>query len=291
MRNIFLGTDFFGDCDDAVAIRLLCRAHRRCEINLVGIGINAYAPTSLDAMSGILNVEGVSDIPVGIDLRGNEFENDLCRYHGALIPYAKGRIPKTDAVKIYRSAIACAEGKVDIAEIGFLHVLSDVLESGGDEISPLNGVELFREKVERIWTMAGKWDEDGGREYNIVCHERSIDGARRLVDRCPVPITFLGFEIGVDVITGGKLGENDPLKQVLTDYGTPDGRSSWDPMLAHLAMVGDTEKAGYSSVKGRATVDPDGSNHFIPDENVPHSYVRRNFPPSYYADIIDELIK
>ena len=291
MRNIFLGTDFFGDCDDAVAIRLLCRAHKRGEINLVGIGINAYAPTSLDAISGMLNIEGVSGIPVGIDLKGNEFKDDLCRYHGGLLPYAKERIPKVDAVKVYRSAIASADGKVDIAEIGFLHVLSDVLDSDGDEISPLNGVELFKQKVNRVWTMAGKWDEDGGREYNVFCHGRSIDGARRLVKSCPVPITFLGFEIGVDVISGSKLDASDPLKRVLADYGTPDGRCSWDPMLAHLAILGDADMAGYSEIMGVAAFDPDGCNHFIPDENGPHGYLIRKFEPQYYADVIDSLIK
>ena len=294
MRNIFLGTDFFCDCDDAVAIRLLCRAHRKGEINLVGIGINVNGKTSVPALYGMFNIEGVKDIPVGIEVDGHEFDNDTSSYHGGLISYAVGMSQEKavpDAVKVYRRALASAEGKVDIAEIGFLHVLADVLDSEGDEISPLCGVELFKQKVNHVWTMAGKWDEDGGREYNIICHARSVDGAKRLVEKCPVPITFLGFEIGVDVISGSKLALDDPLKQVLVNHGSPNGRSSWDPMLAHLAILGDVEKAGYAEVIGRAVIDSDGSNHFIPDKNGNHSYVVRKYEPQYYADIIDSLIK
>lgn len=293
MRNFILGTDFLGDCDDALAIRIFARAHKKCEVRLLGIGINACDGRSIQAMDGLLNNEGV-DIPVGIDLKGNDFCPNGCRYHGALVGLTdkvRANTDVPDAAKLYRRLISEADGKVEIAEVGFLQVIADVLDSKPDEISPLNGVELFKKKVERVWSMAGKWDEDGGREYNFCCNGRSVDGGRRLIRNCPVPITFLGFEIGVDVISGSKLDESDPLKQVLKDYGTPDGRSSWDPMLVQLAIEGDPEKAGYSVVKGRATVEPDGSNHFIPDENGPHSYVRRNFPPSYYADIIDELIK
>ena len=41
MKNILLGTDWWTDCDDAVAVRLLARAHKAGEIKLIGIGINA----------------------------------------------------------------------------------------------------------------------------------------------------------------------------------------------------------------------------------------------------------
>ena len=41
MRNMILGTDWWTDCDDAVAVRLVCRAVKEQKIRLLGVGINA----------------------------------------------------------------------------------------------------------------------------------------------------------------------------------------------------------------------------------------------------------
>ncbi|HPU66738.1 MAG TPA: hypothetical protein PLK57_01615 [Clostridiales bacterium] len=50
-----------------------------------------------------------------------------------------------------------------------------------------------------------------------------------MCDKWPTEITYLGFEVGEKVITGGSLLDGDILKDVLTAYGHPSGRSSWDP--------------------------------------------------------------
>ena len=44
MRKMILGTDWWTDCDDAVAMRLLARAVKAGEVSLLGIGINACMP-------------------------------------------------------------------------------------------------------------------------------------------------------------------------------------------------------------------------------------------------------
>jgi hypothetical protein len=41
MRNLILGTDWWDDCDDCVAVRLLARYVRDGKVNLLGVGINA----------------------------------------------------------------------------------------------------------------------------------------------------------------------------------------------------------------------------------------------------------
>ena len=75
-------------------------------------------------------------------------------------------------------------------------------------------------------------------------------------------------------------------------HGSAKGRSSWDPMTALLAIAQDPETAGYSLVRGRAYVDPvSGENSFSEDPAGPHSYVKRDFPPEYYAEMINDLIR
>ena len=140
--------------------------------------------------------------------------------------------------------------------------------------------------------MAGKWDEDGGRENNFCRNARSCVAAEYFCRMCPVPITFLGFEIGYGIRTGNKLDHNDPLYRVLLDHGSAEqGRHSWDPMTMLMALIGDEAEAGYDTIRGYATVDADtGANHFRKDENGPHCYVIKAKPDDYYRDAIDKLL-
>ena len=159
-----------------------------------------------------------------------------------------------DAAAMYRRLLVQAEEPVEILEIGFPQVLAAVLASRPDALSPLNGVELFGRKVRKLWVMAGKWDEQGGREHNFCLNRRSSEAAERFCRLCPSPVTFLGWEVGADVITGKNLKQGDHLYQVLCDHGSKNGRHSWDPMLVNLAIIGDEQKAGYNTVCGTASV-------------------------------------
>ena len=126
--------------------------------------------------------------------------------------------------------------------------------------------------------MAGKWDEDMGKENNFVRNARSRMGGSIFCDKCPVPVTFLGWEIGADVITGDQLSKEDILYQVLCDHGSSKGRMSWDPMLVLMALIGDEEKAGYDVVQGVASVDCyTGANRFFSCVDGKHKYVIKKF--------------
>ena len=150
---------------------------------------------------------------------------------------------------------------------------------------------LRLQKVSKLWVMAGRWDVDAGRENNFCRNTRSIDGGERFCRLCPVPVTFLGWEIGTLVITGGKLKPHDPLHQVLCDFGSPEGRKSWDPMLVLMAMIGDEAAAEYDTVQGTAQVDlQTGANHFTEHPNGLHRYVKMKLPPAYYEDLINGRI-
>ena len=73
MRKFILGTDWWTDCDDAIALRLICRAVKNKTAQLLGIAINACMEYSVQSLKGFLKAEGISDIPVGIDLNANDF--------------------------------------------------------------------------------------------------------------------------------------------------------------------------------------------------------------------------
>lgn len=292
MRNILLGTDWGSDVDDVVAVRILARAHKLGKINLVGIAINHCMENSVASLEGFLNTEGVFDVPIGIDKNAHfgkkpTYQNVLCEY-ARKYRTNDGTI---DAVRLYRMILANNTEKVDIAEIGFLQVLAALLKSGADDISDKTGAELIKQKVNKLWIMAGKWDEQGGKEFNFSCNEITCTAASEVCTFCPVPITFLGFEVGCDVVTGTRLKNDDILYKAMCAYGAQNGRFSWDPMLAILALMGNEQKAGYNVVRGKASVDADtGLNYFEKYDNALHAYVTRKYSAEYYRDIIDEWI-
>ncbi len=293
MRKFIIGTDWWTDCDDAVAMRLLARAHKKKEIELLGIGINACMEDSVASLDGFLAAEGVTDLPIGIDLTATDF-GGAPPYQKRLAPLAKRYFSNADAehaVSLYRRLLAESEEKTEIIEIGYLQVIAAVLESTADGISPKTGMELVKDKVSKIWVMAGKWDEDGGKENNFARNARSCRAAAAFCEKCPVPVTFLGYEVGVDVITGDQLPKEDLLYQVLCDHGSSKGRSSWDPMLVLLALTGEEEAAGYRFVQGTASVDPiGGRNYFLCASNRSHRYVIREKDPVYYQKAINGRI-
>lgn len=293
VRSFILGSDWWTDCDDAVAIRILVRASLRGDIRLLGIGLNACMPLSVRSLGAFLLSEGLPGLPVGIDRAATDFGGHppyQARLAARPSPFA-GNDDAEDAVRLYRRLLASADGPVELLEIGYPQVLAALLASPPDDLSPLPGSELLRATVPRLWMMAGRWDQAGGRENNFSRNRRASEAAHALCAGWPTPVTFLGWEVGVRVVCGGALREGDPLRDVLADHGSPRGRFSWDPMLVRLACLGDPAAAGYRLVRGRADVDPDtGANHFSEDPDGPHGYVMPVRDPTAYQEELDALI-
>lgn len=293
MRSIILGTDWWDDCDDAVALRVICQAVKRGDVRLLGICINACMQYSVSSLKGFLTAEGMADIPVGIDLCATDFDGSPSyqkRLSNNFAPNLTNNNAE-EAVRLYRRLLSSADDKVEIIEIGFLHVVADLLKSGADDISDKNGIELFKEKVAKVWVMAGKWDADGERENNFCRNMRASIGANAFCELCPVPVTFLGFEIGYGVITGQNLEKCDHLHEALLDHGSPNGRHSWDPMLVSMAIIGDEDQAGYNTVTGTAFVDPDtGADCFVESCDGLHRFVVKKYANAFYEDQINAVL-
>ena len=291
-RNVILGTDWWTDCDDAVAIRILARAHLAGRFRVLGIVVDACFELSVPSIDAYLSAEGLCDVPLALDQDAVDFGRNPPYQAGLLkYPHRRNNTDAEDPVRLYRRLIAAADGSVDILEIGYPQALAAFLESGGDDISPLTGRELAAQKCGRLWMMAGRWDQDPGRENNFARNVRASRGGEAVCRLWPGEIVFLGFEVGMDVLTGGRLAENDVLAGILRDHGSPNGRSSWDPMLVELALSGDFAASGYTAHRGCATVDPEtGENRFRHDPSGRHCFVSCREPIEFYRDRIDRLI-
>ena len=291
-RNIILGTDWWTDCDDIAAVRILCRAHRQGLWTFRGAVLDACMPYSVPSLNAFLTSEGLGDLPLTVDPDATDFAGNLSPYQENMTGSLPHRLTNNEDVPypvpfLKELLSECPDGTVELIEIGFPQVWAALLKDP-------DGLALVLKKVRRMWMMAGRWDNGGrGFEHNIANNARSREGAAYVFDRFPKPIVFLGWEIGADVISGGDPDNDaDPLVRAFRDHGSPRGRSSWDPMTVLLALAEDPERAGYSVRRGRAHADPEtGENTFDFDASGPHAFVVRNQPAAWYEEQLNRWLR
>ena len=290
--NILHGPDWWTDCDDVVAMRILCRAHEKGLINLKCVCADAVGRYTAASIDGFIKSEGIDGIPVGVD-KSFSGDDSRCRYQKRLseLPHTLDNDTCPDSCKLYRKMLWESEEKCHITEVGFPQIIHQLMVSEPDEICPLDGMELVKQKVEKIWMMAGDFRGRVHREYNVVATKAGFEAMKFILDNSPVPVTCLGFEAGETVITGGKLKVGDTLYNALADNGHAGGRCSWDPMTVLLAVIGDEEKAGYEKVCGTAYVDSEGYTIMNESPDGLHAYVVKKHEDSFYENMIDEIIE
>ena len=70
MRKFILGTDWWTDCDDAMAVRLLANAVLSKKAELLGVGINACMEYSTASLNRFLRLTGFKPMsPVSAPFR------------------------------------------------------------------------------------------------------------------------------------------------------------------------------------------------------------------------------
>ncbi len=295
-RQVIFDTDWWTDCDDCVALKLLLCAE---DVELKGVNINAFLEISPYSAELFIKNTCSKEIPIAVDKSATAYDDTPKHsYQEKIIESFSGGEYKSsgcydDSVKFYRKLLSTAEEKIDIIAVGFQNSIARLIMSGGDEFSPLNGIELCREKVGKLWAMAGKWDKQGEKEYNVAKSELSVNSAKLVAEKFPCPVTYLGFEVGESVITGGKSvlsDENDPLFVSMVAHGSSQGRNSWDPMTALLAVYGDEKKAGYDTVSVKIAFDEMGKNYFEKDENSHRCFVVKRESDNFYKNEINKRI-
>ena len=249
---IIFDTDMDTDCDDVGALAMLLNAHLSKKAELLGIitdSVCKYAAPFCETMTRFYEVS----LPIGAiyerdyqdtDSNIKRFENyrkhsDYCFKQQGYNYVLSKEIQKNDidyppAVKMYRELLANARDRsVTVLCVGLLTSVAEALSSPPDSISPLSGVELFRQKVYRVITM--------GNPEKINDFNWGMDAyaAKRFFDLCPVPV-YISPE-GADIITGAhlsRLHSQHPLRRAYELWLGKEGcgRASWD-LIASLFAI------------------------------------------------------
>lgn len=196
-----------------------------------------------------------------------------------------------DAVSIYRKILSRQpDNSVTIVTVGFLTNLSNLLNSGSDALSSLNGKELIAKKVKKLVSMAGRFPE--GKEFNIFIDSTS---SKNVYENWPGEVIFTGFEIGWEIRTGLRLIEspvqNSPVKDVFRisiPMSDEDkyGRMSWDETAVLISIYG--TEGFFDTRRGTILINTDGSNGWKDDPEGKHVYVIQKMPVPEIAKFIED---
>jgi hypothetical protein len=199
-------------------------------------------------------------------------------------------VPNPSAASLYRRLLAAhPDQSVTIVSVGFTSNLDDLLLSGPDEFSPLNGADLVAEKVELWVAMAGQFpNPDHKLEYNLVKDLRASIITTAL---WPTPVVFSGYEVGSLIRTGGVLQtavpEDNPVREAYRLYTGGENRQSWDLTAVWYAVRGATDF--FDTCFGRIEVEADGHNAWDPNASG-HAYLSMNVEAELVAKALDELL-
>ena len=275
-RRFIFDTDWCEDCDDCVALRFLIRNLDEDHL-LLGINVNATTELSYASLKAFIEREGV-DCPIALD--EPKFEGLKSSYHENMAkgsPYVNADGEKS--LEFYKRVLEENEN-VEILSVGFLNSIESVFKTYPHLIK----------KVKRIWIMGGKWDEQGGSEYNFNAYPVAVQASRYVVNELDVSKCYLGWEVGHDVYTGSKLSTKDMLGRALADFGCENGRPSWDPLLI-MGALKDKYPTAFFREGGKEFVDENGKNYFEKSDCLRSSYLVKLYDNAYYEQIIDEVIK
>lgn len=274
--GLIYDTDMCGDCDDVLALGMIHAMQSRGDCRLLAVTISADNEKAAPFVSAVNTFYGRGDVPIGVVGEGgaaleSKFLKLVDQKDDGEFRYPHDRSEAPSAVSVLRKALAAQpDGSVVIAQVGFSTNLARLLETEGDEHSPLTGEELVKAKVRFLSIMAGAFEPIDGNarflEYNVV---NDIPSCAKLVERWPTEIVFSGFEIGIALPYPATSIERDygyvkhhPLAESYILYiPPPHNRPTWDLTSVLHAVHPDR---GYFDLSkpGDVTVEEDGFTRF-----------------------------
>ena len=302
--RIIFDTDMCGDYDDVGALAVLNALADAGECEILAVVSSSRSSPALGMCEIVNESYGRGDLPMGACAGiGYSFETELNgvgEVFRDMVESRKNRLrhPTTDSApdanETYRRALAeSPDASVTICTVGFLTNMRRLLETKGDSISPLSGRELVAKKVKAWYAMGGVLPK--GRECNLRMDPESSAFA---VGNCPVPILFVDFGLGADVLTGipvSRLGVGggpvaEAFARCMKVWGEErKGRPSWDELTV-LAAVRGWERY-FGAQRGTMLVSPsDGSNAWTASPDGPHLALLEKTPKPELARIVDELM-
>lgn len=293
---IILDTDLASDVDDVGDLAMVAQAcltgKARC----------------LAMIAGNLHPNGATGIKVLLDYALPGHNILVGQYNGGTLSAASayngsayldqivsrfGQGTKTfgNHINVVRQALAYARpSSISYVMTGFGSVLADVLKSGPDSASPLNGAALFKAKVKAIYWEAGSFPIQTGGDFNIA---PDVAAAQYIVATMPglgIPIFFSGGEIAGALVTGADritaappVGADPTISPFeyafeLFGYSATNQRNAWGNTSVWPAIYGIGPLFRVGGVNGTVTINANSNASWAAAPAAGQSYLSRLSP-------------
>lgn len=288
--GIIFDTDMGNDVDDALALGMLHALETRGQCRLLAVTLTKDHPLAGAYVDAVNTFYGRGNIPIGTVRNGKTPEPSKFLPLATTVDHGQLRYPHDllsgndapEAVGLIRKILAGQpDQSVKLVQVGFSTNLARLLDTPGDEISPLTGRELLIKKVIELDIMAGAFTAINGNprylEYNVI---KDIPEAKKLAANWPTPIVWSGFEIGIAAPYPAVSIEQDyayvphhPLAEAYVLYEPPPhNRPTWDLTAALHAVA---PERGYFELSppGNVIVEDDGFTRFEANPNGQQRYL------------------
>lgn len=206
--KLIFDTDIGNDIDDALALAVIHALQSRGECELLAVTCskdNPYAALYCDVVNTFYGRPGIplGRVQQGATPRDGSYVRKVVEFAEDGKPVFPRHFQRaeeiSEAVSVLRKTLAAqADDSVALVVVGFSTNIARLLQSPGDEFSPLSGQELVARKVKLLSQMIGRFDKNkpaSFHEYNVKV---DIPAARTLYELWPknVPVVVSGWEIG-----------------------------------------------------------------------------------------------
>ena len=255
--TMILDSDFGSSTDDLFALMMLNHYIDDGLVDLKGVVVDREGEKNAQVVDIFNTYYGHPNIPIGLERNGVKNPRCFIPYNGIcdlkneqgapLFKRTQDVSNCPDGYKLYRQLLSQAEDKsVVVVAIGFVTSLAQLFESGPDEYSSLNGLDLFGKKVKSVYIQSGRFEAgDSLCGYNMRAASKQsaifYDKFPKNVDLIMSP-SNVGDQIDyppADVLVDLSYTEVNPIKSVYTYYTCDTGQRMWDTNCLVNAVLGD----------------------------------------------------
>jgi inosine-uridine nucleoside N-ribohydrolase len=302
--KIIFDTDMAGDCDDAGALGVLNALADLGEADILAVITNRKDPANASAAAaGAINTwYGRPGIPLGTDkdgaktasLTGSSYTLKLKEEFSTDAGF-DDQMP--DALHIYRKTLAAQpDSSVVICSVGALSNLEDLIRSGADEYSEMDGKTLIRKKVKKTVIMGGGFPRTPLPETNI---KLDPSAAVTVTNEWPGEIIWQGVEVGWAIYTGSGLQKSprtNPVRRAFElrpfkgHQAIDHGKPSHDQAAVLIAVRGPENRYWKVSPNGHVTIDSEGNTEWKARNNGKHRFVTIKSHPERLEEVLEGLM-
>lgn len=303
--KIIFDTDFGGDADDLGALAMLNHFQNKRECDLLAVmcwNTEKYAVSAIDAVN---TYYGNPDIPIGRrseEVQITEWNHTKILTDNLLYDLSYEKAPET--TELYRKLLSEAEDQsITLVTVGPLLNVKRLIDSKADNQSPLDGQKLMEAKVKEVVIMGGQFPLGERREWNFDGNMAGV--TKNVLEKINIPITFLGYEIGVDLKTGevfNDLPKTAPLYLGFYHFskyapwlnhqfkGKIYDNSTYDQTAVLYAVRGGVGDYWTRSENGICIPDDEGRNTWKVSKSSDHSYLVLNWPKQKMESEIEKFM-